>query len=176
MDIFKDRYSVRNFKQDSIQKDCILSCLESARIAPSACNKQPWKFIVVDDKEIKNLITNEGLAGIHSFNKFVATAPVIVAVVAEPDIITDKLAASMQGVKYHYLDIGMACQNFVLKAWQYDIGSCYIGWFNEKKVKKILNVPKLKKVVLLIALGYFEKEEKNKKRKNLEEIYSFNSY
>lgn len=131
----------------------IENCLEAARLAPSACNKQPWRFIVVKDKEKRKRIQAEGLLpGIPM--PWLADAPVIIALCAEQTTVTHKLAPLLSGVKYHLIDIGIAGEHFVLAAAAQNLGTCWIGWFREKPVKKILNIPKNIQVLSLISLGY----------------------
>ena len=83
-----------------------------------------------------------------------------------------------RGTKYYLIDIGIACEHFVLQAEELGLGTCWIGWFNERAVKSLLNVPPDKKVDILITLGYYDREKIRSvhNREPMEKIASFNSY
>jgi len=155
-----------------------MDCLEAARLAPSACNSQPWKFMVVDDEGLKKRLCKAAFGGIYSINSFCRTAPVIVAVVSERSRFLARIGGLFRGTKYYLIDIGIAVEHFVLEAEELGLGTCWIGWFDEEAVKAILNVPKTKKVDILIALGYYEqgKAVPGHMREPMDKIASFNSY
>ena len=170
------RISVRKYKDTPIDKEKISLCIEAARLAPSACNSQPWKFVVVDDKPLKDELCDKAFSGIYKMNTFARNAPVIVAVVSERSTFFAKIGGYFRGTSYYLIDIGIASEHLVLQAAELGIGSCMLGWFNEKAVKKLLNIPRDKKVDLLISLGYYENKDKKKIRRELSEISSYNKY
>ena len=178
LDLLQHRKSIRGYLDRAVEREKIMMCLEAARVAPSACNSQPWKFIVVDDRELKNKLCKAAFGGIYSINSFCKTAPVIVAVVSEKSRFIARIGGMFRGTKYYLIDIGIACEHFVLQAEDLGLGTCWIGWFNERAVKSILNVPQDKKVDILIALGYYDKEKSRPEhsREPLDKIASFNSY
>ncbi len=89
IELVKKRFSVRKYKQQAVEKEKLEKCLEAARLAPSASNSQPWKFIVVNDAGLVGKVANETFGPLASFNKFVSQAPVIVVIVLEkPKLIT----------------------------------------------------------------------------------------
>ncbi len=177
IELAKQRHSVREYSSKTVEREKIKKCVEAVRLAPSACNSQPWKFVVVDDLEIKNKLAKATSLTSTTLNKFVMEAPVIVAVVNEQAKMTSKVGGFIKGKDFDLLDIGIAVEHFCLQATEEGLGTCILGWFNEGLVKKILNIPKLKKVPLLITLGYEKSDEKScKNRKNMEDILSFNSY
>lgn len=178
LDLLKHRKSIRGFLDRPVEREKIMMCLEAARIAPSAGNSQPWKFITVDDRELKNRLCDTALSGIYSMNSFCKTAPVIVAVVSEKSKFLARIGGMFRGTKYYLIDIGIACEHFVLQAEDLGIGTCWIGWFNERAVKSMLNVPRSKKIDILIALGYYDREKLGPEqgREPLDKIASFNSY
>jgi len=155
-----------------------MMCLEAARLAPSACNSQPWKFIVVDDRQLKKKLSDAAFSGIYSINSFCKMAPVIVVVISEKSKFLARIGGMFRGTKYYLIDIGVACEHFVLQAEELGLGTCWIGWFNEEAVKSILNIPKPKKIDVLIALGYYDKEKLGSEhgREPMDKIASFNSY
>jgi len=176
-ELVKKRRSVRSYLPQAVEKEKIVRCIEAARLAPSACNSQPWKFIVVDNPELKSKIAKATCDKILSFNHFSFQAPVIVAVVTEKANLSATLGRVIKKIPYQYIDTGIAVEHFCLQATEEGLGSCILGWFNEKAVKKILKIPFNKKVTLLITVGYPEKDEiVEKNRKPVEDILSFNSY
>lgn len=166
LDLLKNRYSLRNFSETPIEREKIEKCILAATLAPSACNKKPWRFIVVDDVSKKKELF-EGAFDLVVPNNFTSKAPCIVVACAEIDIIVHKLAGGFKKIDYHMLDMGAAIENLILEATELGIGSCWIGWFKQKSIKKILNLPRNFKIVSLIALGY-PSESENRKEKDLD--------
>jgi len=178
LDLIKHRKSVRNFLDRPVEREKILMCLEAARLAPSACNSQPWKFIVVDDIQLKNKLCAAAFSGIYSINTFCKMAPVIVVVISEKSKFLARIGGMFRGTKYYLIDIGIATEHLVLQAEDLGLGTCWIGWFNEGAVKSILNIPQPKKIDILIALGYYDKEKARSEhgREPIDKISSFNCY
>lgn len=172
MDLIKQRSSVRKFLSKPVPRALIDQCLETARLAPSACNSQPWSFIVVDHEKTKNEIVKKSMSGIYMSNKFVLTAPVIIAAITEHSTYIARMGGMLRNVKYNLIDIGIACEHIVLQAAELGMGTCWLGWFEENAVKKILDLPKSTKVDIMIALGYPDETANpgKKIRKSLEEI------
>jgi nitroreductase len=173
-DLIKKRQSDRKYLSIQVEEEKIMQCIESARLAPSACNAQPWKFIVVDDPELKNLVAD--CAESMGMNKFVHEAPVIIALVLEKPNLTSKIGSVLKDKEYTLMDIGIAANQFCLQAAELDLGTCMIGWFNEKKARKLLHIPSSKRIPLLITLGYPDSPEREKIRKQVDEMYSRNKY
>ena len=178
LELLKQRKSVRDFLDRPVERKEIMTCLEAARVAPSACNSQPWKFIIVDDRELKEKLCARAFSGIYSINSFCKTAPVMVVVVSEKSRFLARIGGLFRGTKYYLIDIGIACEHFVLQAEELGLGTCWIGWFNEGAVKSLLGVPESKKIDVLIALGYYDKDKirSTHDREPLENIATFNSY
>ena len=166
------RQSDRKYDTQPIDRALLVRCLEAARIAPSACNSQPWKFVVVDDPKLLAGM-KEAAAGM-GMNKWVTDVPVIVAVVLEKMNLTARIGSVIKDKEYSLLDVGIAVEHFCLQATELGLGTCIIGWFDEKKVKKLLDIPK-RRVPLLISVGYPASEHRKKVRKPLEEMSSWNS-
>lgn len=151
--LISSRRSCRNYFEQDVPDELIEKCLEAARLAPSACNKQPWRFVVVKDAQLRGSICREGiLPGLPM--PWLNEVPVIIAICAKMEIITHKLAKFISKVDYSPIDIGIAGEHFVLAAESLGLGSCWIGWFKEKAIKRILNIPRNIKVVSLLSLGY----------------------
>ena len=177
-DLVKHRKSVRDFLDRPVEREKIMMCLEAARLAPSACNSQPWKFIVVDDKRLKSKLCDAAFSGIYSINSFCRMAPIIVVVISEKSKFLARIGEMFRGTKYYLIDIGIACEHFVLEAEDLGLGTCWIGWFNEQAVKSVLNIPKHKKTDIIIALGYYDREKlcTGHDREPIDKIAYFNSY
>ncbi len=148
----KKRRSVRKYLDKKVEKEKILKILEAGRLAPSAMNKQPWDFIIVQDQK-----TREKIAKDTFFARFLDQAPLVIVGVGDPQL------------KYYKIDVSIALQNMVLQATELGLGSCWIGDFREEKVKKLLNIPKKKKIVCLISVGY-QRLERTKKEEVLRKI------
>lgn len=174
-DLVKKRKSVRIYLDNPVEKEKIEQCIEAARLAPSAENVQPWSFIIIDDIKIKEEFCKKVFSGIYSTMKFPGKAPVIIIALAKPDILANKLGAFIQGTQYYLLDMGIAGEHIALQAAELGLGTCWIGWFNEKEARKFLNVPSDYKIVYLITLGYpGDTTASPRKKKELKEIISYN--
>ena len=176
-ELTQKRRSVRRYSGRPVAKEDILKYLEAARLAPSACNSQPWHFIVIDEPELRKRVAERIFSGLYSMNQFAQKAPVLVAVVSEKEKFLASFGGQVRDTQYCLVDIGIACEHLILQAQELGIGSCWMGWFDEKALKKELRVPKDKKIDIVIALGYpVEDQIVPKTRKSLAEISSFNKY
>jgi len=174
LDLVKQRRSCRKYIEKPLPQESINRCLEAARLAPSACNSQPWKFIVVENKELRSEIAQKAFSGIYKMNAFACNAQALVFVVREKSKPAAQVGQMIQGTQFNLIDLGIACQHFILQAQEDGLGSCWIGWFNSRAVKKILNIKKSNKVEIIISLGYPQKEEfVEKRRKPLGEMSTF---
>ena len=168
------RQSDRRYLPDPVAKEDVVKCLEAARMSPSACNSQPWKFVVVDDRAKLNEMADaaKGLG----MNKFTHGVPVMVAVVLEKMNVSARLGSLVKNKDYCMLDLGMAVEHFCLQAADLGLGTCIMGWFDERRIARLLGVPRRKRIQLLIALGHPLNQTRRKIRKPLEEMSSWNSY
>lgn len=173
LELINKRQSDRKYSSTPVDRQLIIKCLEAARLAPSACNSQPWKFVVVDSPEL--LPSMASAASGAGMNKFAHQCPVIVAVVLEKMNLTARIGSVIKDKEYSLLDVGIAVENFCLQAAELGLGTCILGWFDEKKVRKLLGIGN-KRVPLLITLGYAEGETRNKIRKSLDDMSCWNTY
>lgn len=164
------RRSVRSYRDDPVSEELLATCLEAARLAPSACNAQPWHFVVVDKPEVRRRLAEESRLPGTGMNRFVFEAPVVVALLSERPNITSQIGGFLKGKPFYLLDLGIVAEHFCLQAAELGLGSCMIGWFNEKAVSRLLRLPRGKRIALLITVGYPAGEQKPKRRKPLEEI------
>ena len=177
LELARIRESVRSYSDTVVERKKLERCIEAARLAPSACNSQPWKFIIVDNPAQKEKVARATFGRVVSFNQFSLQAPVIVACISEPPNFPASIGELIKNKKYRWMDLGIAAEHFCLQATQEDLGTCILGWFEEKEIKKILEVPMKSKVGLLITVGYKKEETiRTKKRKTFSEICSYNKY
>ncbi len=178
LDLIRQRRSIRDFQEKPVEREKIIACLEAARLAPSACNSQPWRFIVVDDTNLKNKLSQAAFSSIYALNSFCQKAPVIVVVISEKGKFITRIGGMFRGTRYYLIDIGIAIEHFVLQAEELGLGSCWIGWFNERAVKQVLDIPHYKKIDILIALGYYDKAKigAGHGRDSMQKIATFNTY
>lgn len=169
MDVFlalKERRSVRHYKPLPVEEGKLKRVLEAARLAPSAGNRQPWKFVIVRDEAKR-----EALAKAANDQAFVAEASVVIAACATQ---TDHVMANGQ---YCYpIDLAIAVDHMTLVAVEEGLGTCWIGAFSEPEVKRILKIPERVRVVALLPLGYPEPGSRTSSRKRLEQIVSFERF
>lgn len=169
MDVLKairDRRSVRAYDRKDISQDVLLKVLEAARLAPSANNRQPWKFIIVRDE-----VKRKELAKAAKEQQFVAEAPVVIAAVAlEPERVMTC------GVPTYAVDLAIAVDHITLAAVEQGLGSCWIGAFYQEDVMKILDIPAQYKVAALLTLGYPRDQARFKNRKSLEEVVAYEGW
>ena len=171
------RQSTRGYQDKPVEEEILARCLEAARLSPSACNAQPWKFIVVDNTEIRHEIAQATSSKVLQMNHFTMQAPLLVVIVMEKANFTSRMGQVLKDKEYPLMDIGIATENFCLQATAEGLGTCILGWFDEPKVKHLLNIPGNKRVPLIITLGYPSSLEiRPKKRKSIPEIVSRNSY
>jgi nitroreductase len=176
LDLIISRQSDRKYSDKTIEKEKLDRIVEAGRMAPSACNAQPWKFIVVNYPQLVQKIAEAASAKLIGMNGFVAQAPVILVIVREKPNMSSKVGSTIKNKDYSLIDIGTATENICLQAKAEGIGSCIIGWFDERMMKKLLDIPKSKRVELIITLGYSLSEKREKRRKPVDEIVSFNKY
>lgn len=170
LDLVRKRESVRRYAERPVPREVISRCLEAARLAPSACNSQPWSFIVVDDPVDRDRVAAAAFSGIYSMNRFAGSAPVLVVVLTERSKYVARLGGQIRGVQYSLMDIAIACEHFVLQAAEDGVGTCWLGWFNERAVRKALDLPRSAKVDILLSMGYPEDlAPREKKRKSSDE-------
>jgi nitroreductase len=171
--VIAERYSVRDYADRPVAKTKLDQVLEAGRLAPSASNSQPWHFYIVTNRpKIAALAERMPLHSQVIANAFIARAPVVIVATAGPLDLLHRIASFIVNKKWYYIDLGIALEHMVLTAWELGIGSCWIGWFDEKRVKTILGLPAGEEVVALLTLGYpsGERPPWPKSRKSLKEI------
>ncbi len=174
LDLVKKRRSCRNYSSRDVSKEMIERCIEAARLAPSACNSQPWRFIVVRDGKLREQIAEKAFSGMYSMNAFAKQAPILIFVIREASKFAAQCAQTFKGIQYSFIDIGIACEHLVLQASEEGLSTCWIGWFDDRGVKETLGIPKKEKVEIVISLGYAQEDKiKDKNRKELSKIVEY---
>jgi nitroreductase len=177
LDLVKARQSVREYLSKEVEREKIERCLEAARLAPSANNSQPWSFIVVEDPRLKDAVAGKTFDKLISFNSFSLQAPVLVLIISERPSFFSRIGSAIKDKQFSLIDIGITAEHFCLQAAEEGLGTCMLGWFNEKGVKTLLNIPPSKRVELIITVGYpISDEIQPKDRKEIDQIRSYNSY
>jgi nitroreductase len=157
MDIFdciRSRPAVRSFRPDPIPSAIIKKILEAGRQAHSQRNRQPWRFIVIQDRDMLKQI-----GALASTGPYIADAPLAIAL-------------AIEGAKNPYIDATRAAECLMLAAWGEGVGSCWVGGLDRPKIKELLDIPADAELVTVMPFGYPTDEEKGKKkvRKRLEKI------
>jgi Nitroreductase len=177
LDLIRSRQSDRAFDiSRPIELEKLERILEAGRLAPSACNAQPWKFIVVNDPELKNKVADCTSNRVLGMNHFTKQAPVHILIVEERANFTSTLGSLVKKKEFPQIDVGIAAAHICLAAKAEGIGSCIIGWFDEKKLRPLLGIPSSKRILLDIILGYSTQPLREKQRKSAEEVISYNKY
>lgn len=171
MDLFEaidKRRSVRSYLPNRIPEEALKEIFEAVRKAPSAKNLQPWKFIIINDKEIQ-----KRLIPACRNQSFIAEAPLLIAGCANE---SESYPSLGQYMKSFPVDLAIAFDHLTLTARAKGLGTCWIGAFNEKEVRKILQIPKGIRVVALTPLGYPKAWPEAKPRQDLKKFLTYNYY
>lgn len=174
----KMRRSIRKYINKQVEDEKIISLLESARLAPSGSNTQPWHFIVV-----KSELSREKLSKVAHDQRWMLTAPVFIVCVADircridKDIDISLNEESPQGeLKQIIRDTSISIGHMLLEADNLGLGSCWVAWFIQEEIRPILNIPTDKYVVGIVTLGYANETPKARPRKKLEEIIHYENW
>jgi nitroreductase len=166
MEAIKKRESVRQYKDQPVEDEKLNLVLEAGRLAPSASNRQEWRYVVVKDR-----VKRQKLMEAASRQKFVAEAPIVVAACAETDNHVMRC-----GQLCYPIDVAISVDHMTLKAVEEGLGTCWIGAFDEDSVKDILGIPKGIRVVALLTLGYPKTVSGTKSRKKLNAIVRYEQW
>ena len=176
MELTKKRESCRAYRDAPVEREKLLRCLEAARLAPSACNSQPWRYVVADEPAQVREMVSCVYDGETPINRFARQVPVFVAVVEGAAKLSPMLG-DVDQQEYAQIDLGLSVAQFCLEAAEQGLGTCIMGWFQEEKVKAAMGIPEDRKVRLILALGYPESDTpRAKARRPIEEIACFGSY
>lgn len=173
-ELFAARQSCRKFDPArAVTREQLTACVEAARLAPSACNSQPWSFVVVCDpaaaKRTAEAVQDMGM------NKFTDDCPAFCVVVEEKASLSETVGMRFKDQDFVGNDLGLATAYYTLKATELGLSTCILGWLNEKKIRAAVGIPEDKRVRLVIATGYAQPgyPVREKKRKPLDKIARF---
>jgi nitroreductase len=174
----KLRRSIRKYLDKPVADEKIVHLIESARLAPSGSNTQPWHFIIIRDEGIKQQI-----AKVSHKQKWMLSAPVFIACVADIrsriesgiEIILDE-KSPQNDLKQIIRDTAIAVEHIVLEAINEGLGTCWVAWFTQNEIRPILGLADDKYVVSVITIGYPAEKPKPRKRKELKEIIHFDKW
>jgi nitroreductase len=161
IDGLKTRRSIRKYQDKPVPDTIIEDILNIARFAPSANNNQPWQFIVIKNQDRKSHLRGGIQDAFISFSKHIVEAPVVLAAWYAPSLLLKQ---------YQPYDVANCITYVLLAALAKGLGTCWIGWFSENKVKTVLSLPKKAKVAALITLGYPKETPEPKNRKPVKEF------
>ncbi|MCD7953827.1 MAG: nitroreductase family protein [Synergistaceae bacterium] len=164
------RQSCRNFKDKAIDGELLVLCVKAASLAPSACNSQPWKFVIVTNDEKRGALAK--LVQEIGLNKWAEAAPAFIVVAEEAaPVLMPLVVEHYDSKRYSEGDVGMATAYLILEAAEQGLGCCVIGTFNDAEVKALLGLPEGDTVRAVVAVGYAADESvRQKKRKDVSEI------
>lgn len=166
------RESCRNYTGEPVPHEKLEAILNAARLAPSACNSQPWSFVVAESSDAARraaACVQEGGA-----NQFTDKAPAFIIILEEHAQLSPRIAGTMDSQHFAQIDIGLMTAHICLAASALGLGTCIMGLFNEEKTKAYFDIPADKRVRLIVSVGYSaDKAPRAKKRKALDEISRF---
>jgi len=176
LSLIKKRQSERKYLEKRVERDKIERITEAGRLSPSACNGQPWHFVVVDDPAVRDEVAAATESVVLRMNAFVREAPVLIVVVREKSNLTSRAGDLIKQKDYSLIDIGIATASMVYQATAEGLGTCIIGWIDDRRIRKTLNIPASKKVELVICVGYTDNRLEEKSRKPPGEVITYNRY
>ena len=177
-ELLKTRQSVRQYQQRPVEEEKLEMLIEAVRLSPSASNSQPWKLVVVNDPGLREQVARATFSQALAFNKFSLGAPAIVVFCVEKAGLVTQIGGLLKKRQFSLIDIGIAAAHFCLQAAELGLGTCMLGWFDEKKIKQLLGIPRGTRIGLLITLGYPAAGERlrEKSRKSARLVSRFNRY
>ena len=169
-DLVASRFSCRSYRADPVPRTAVEQLLEAARLAPSACNRQPWRFVVATEPELRARLLDEGvLPGLRM--TWAAAAPVILVLGMKKSFITHTVAPLLSQVDYSLLDLGIAGEHAILQATELGLGTCWIGWIRPKEIRRIVGWPPDLMPQALITVGWpADRPERTAPRLSLDDI------
>lgn len=168
--VFRDRRSIRKYKDTAVEREKIEQILDAARLAPSWKNMQCWRFLVLTDAGQRAKVL-EAFPADNPGTKAIAMAPVVV-VVCGNTFESDR----ENGIDYFAVDVAIAFEHLCLAAHAVGLGTCWMGWYDEGRIKRALGIPENIRIVGITPLGYPDQEPKPRPRKELSEIAYFNNW
>ena len=167
-ELVNKRESCRNYSGEKVERELIEKCIDCAHLSPSACNSQPWSFVMVDGEKAKEVAKCTQKGG---FNKFTDECPAFIVISESEATLSSRLTEMVSKQHFAQIDIGLVTAHICYAATEQGLSTCILGLFDENELKKLLNIEKNKKIRLVIAIGYAKDDSlRPKKRKDLKDI------
>ena len=166
------RQSCRNYSDQPVEDEKLHACIETAQLAPSACNGQPWHFTVINGGEAAHALAKCLQGG--GMNSFTSRCPAFIVVEQTVSNLSSRVGGLVKHQDYASVDIGLTAAHICFEAADRGLSTCILGWFEEGAIQKLLKLEKGRRVRLVIAVGYAADEGLRKKqRKPIEDICTF---
>lgn len=169
-DIVEERRSIRKYKDKQVEREKLYRILESSTLAPSWSCQHCWRFLLIDDKEIRDNVAG-CVNDANPAKEGLFEAPLIVVLCADPvstEVIDEK--------DYYMSDCGIAMEHFMLSATNEGLGSCWVGLFDEDKLKSILNIPEPIRIIGITPLGYSDENPDSRNKKSIKDLTFYNKW
>jgi nitroreductase len=173
LELVKKRESCRDFDPARpVEREKLERCAEAAWLAPSACNSQPWRYLIVTNPELaeklKPMMQDLGM------NKFVDKCPAFVVVLEEPTRLKVSVSQRFKDQDFAPIDLGLSASQFCYEATEQGLSTCIIGWHNESKIKALFDIGKNSRVRLVLCVGYAATDKlREKKRKPIGDVIKY---
>lgn len=172
-DLVRRRESCRNFDPNRpVEREKLARCAEAAWLAPSACNGQPWKYLIVTNPELAEQL--RPLMMEFGQNKFLQKCPAFAVVLEEPTVLKVSLSEKFKDQNFAPIDVALSVSQFCYAATEQGLSTCMIGWHNENKIRRLFGIPKTSRVRLVIAVGYAASDKlREKVRKPIDDVIKY---
>ena len=171
-DLIQRRESCRSYDPKPVEREKLERCVEAARLSPSACNSQPWRYLIVTNPALAEKLRPcvQGLG----MNAFADRCPAFAVVLEEKAALKAVVAARFKDQNFAPIDIGLSVSQFCYAATEQGLSTCILGWLNEEKIRTLFELPQGTRVRLVLCVGYASGGAlREKKRKPLEAISKF---
>ena len=177
-DLQQQRQSVRRYTERPVPADLQHRLVEAVRLAPSACNSQPWTVILVEEPQLRRQVARTTRGRSTGINAFAEQAPLLAVMVVEAPNLSAGLGALIKRRDYPLMDVAIAAEHLCLQAADLGLGTCLLGWFDEPRLKRLLRIPRRKRVALVITIGYSPADYplRDKTRKQLSSLCRRDTY
>jgi len=172
------RRSIRKYTSQPVEEEKVMAMLESGRLAPSGHNTQPWHFIIIKSEQMR-----QNLAEVSHNQKWMLTAPLYIAVVADircrikdqPELTINEQSPQFE-VKQIIRDTSIAIEHLILEASNQGLGTCWVAWYLQEEIRPILNIPPDKFVVGILTVGYADEQPAARPRRPLAEMVHYETW
>ncbi len=177
-ELIQKRQSCRAYNGKPVERNKLEIIVDAARLAPSACNSQPWHFVVVDEPEKAKKTAKLLQDKVVPINRFTDSCPAFVVICEGKAKLSEKVSGRFKGQEFAQIDTGIAAAHLCFAATELGLGCCILGWFDEQGLKNLLHVPEYVHIRLVMAVGYPKEGDpiRPKSRKEMDEIAGYNQW